>query len=136
MKNKIFLVIMLFPFFLVTSCKENKSSNANQKFEYSEEFEKKLQEQLILVEDGGTVEIPAGNYLFKKALSVEGKNNITIKGAGKDKTILSFLGQTDGAEGLNVSNCNNIVIEDFTIQDAKGDNLKIFKNEFHLDYRC
>ncbi|MBK8672432.1 MAG: right-handed parallel beta-helix repeat-containing protein [Bacteroidetes bacterium] len=125
MKNKIFLVIMLFPFFLVTSCKENKSSNANQKFEYSEEFEKKLQEQLILVEDGGTVEIPAGNYLFKKALSVEGKNNITIKGAGKDKTILSFLGQTDGAEGLNVSNCNNIVIEDFTIQDAKGDNLKI-----------
>ena len=79
MKNKIFLVIMLFPFFLVTSCKENKSYNANQKFEYSEEFEKKLQEQLILVEDGETVEIPAGNYLFKKALSVEGKNNITIK---------------------------------------------------------
>jgi hypothetical protein len=98
MKNKVLLVIMLVPFFLLISCKENKSSHSNQKFEYSEEFEKKLQEQLILVEDGGTVEIPEGNYLFKKALSVEGKNNITIKGAGKDKSFLSFLGQTDGAE--------------------------------------
>jgi len=78
-----------------------------------------------MVEDGGTIELPEGNYILTKALSIEGKNNITIKGKGKDKTILSFLGQTEGAEGINATNCNNITLEDFTIQDAKGDNIKL-----------
>lgn len=41
-----------------------------------------------------------------------------------DKTILSFKGQTQGAEGIKVSNCENIVIEDMTTEDSKGDLIK------------
>jgi len=108
------------------SCNNNgKKPGDTSNFETDEKFQKEFQEKLILVEDGGTVEFPAGKFLLKKALSLEGKNNITIKGAGADKTILSFLGQTEGAEGILVTNCKNVTIEGFTIQDAKGDNLKL-----------
>lgn len=117
--------IIFFLFFssiIFVSCKQKPSTI---KFIRDEKLQKDLQEKFILVEDGGTIELPEGNYIFTKALSIEGKNNITIKGRGKDKTILSFLGQTEGAEGINATNCNNITMEDFTIQDAKGDNIKL-----------
>ena len=36
----------------------------------------------------GIIEIPTGNYLFKKTISIP--SNILIKGNGSDKTILNF----------------------------------------------
>ena len=42
-----------------------------------------------------------------------------------DKTVLSFKGQNSGAEGLKITNSKNIILEDFAIEDAVGDNLKI-----------
>ncbi len=107
------------------ACKGGKKEGDSDGFNYNEKIEKEFQEKLILVEDGGTVEFPAGKVLFKKALSMEGKKDVTIKGAGADKTILSFLGQTEGAEGINITNCQNVTVTGFTIQDAKGDNLKL-----------
>jgi parallel beta-helix repeat protein len=88
------------------------------------DFQKKLLTQFIMAEDGATIEIPAGTYTFTGALSLESKKNVTIKGKGMDKTILSFKGQTDGAEGIRVSNCENVVIEGLAVQDAKGDCIK------------
>ena len=108
--------------FLFVSCQQKKSATH---FIKDEKLQKELQEKFILVEDGGTIELPEGNYSLSKALSIEGKKNVTIKGKGRDKTILSFLGQTEGAEGINATNCTNIILEDFTIQDAKGDNIKL-----------
>ncbi len=55
---------------------------------------------------------------------LDGKRNVTVKGAGIDKTVLSFREQTEGAEGIRVANCNNVTLENFTIQDAIGDNIK------------
>ena len=107
------------------SCNNGKKSADTIGFKSSREFQKNLQEQLILVEDGGTVEIPAGKYLLSKSLSLDSKKHVTLKGAGTQKTFLSFSGQTDGAEGILITNCNNITVEGFTIQDAKGDNLKL-----------
>ncbi len=106
----------------VSSCKQKRAATL---FIKDEKLQKELQEKFILIEDGGTIELPEGNYSFSKSLSIEGKKNITIKGKGVDKTILSFLGQIEGGEGINVTNCSNITIEDFTIQDAKGDNIKL-----------
>ena len=88
------------------------------------DFEKSLQKRLILAEDGATIEIEAGRFKLTKSLSLEGKKNITLRGKGIDKTILSFKGQTQGAEGIRVSNCENIVIEDMTTEDSKGDLIK------------
>jgi len=88
------------------------------------DFEKNLQKRLILAEDGAMIEIEAGRFSLTKSLSLEGKKNITLRGKGMDKTILSFKGQTQGAEGIKVSNCENIVIEDMTTEDSKGDLIK------------
>ena len=88
------------------------------------DFEKILQTKLILAEDGTTIDIEAGTYFLTKSLSLEGKKNITLRGKGIDKTILSFKNQVQGAEGIKITNCENIILEDFTSQDSKGDLIK------------
>jgi len=88
-------------------------------------IEQSLQSQLITIQDGDTLFLPEGNFMFTKSLAMEGKSNITIRGKGIDKTILSFKNQTEGAQGLLISNGKQITLEDFSIEDAKGDNLKV-----------
>lgn len=88
-------------------------------------IERSLQTQLITANDGDTITIAEGNYMFTKGLLMEGKKNVVIRGAGMDKTVLSFKNQQEGAQGIYVSNGSNITLQDFTIQDAKGDNLKV-----------
>ena len=88
------------------------------------EFQKKIQSEMILAEDGALIELPAGTFTLTNTLSLEGKKKITIRGKGIDKTILSFKDQTDGAEGIRVSDGVDIVLEGFTVQDAKGDAIK------------
>ena len=51
---------------------------------------------------------------------MEGKKNIIIKGKGLDKTIFSFKNQTTGAEGIRISNCTNVVMEDHYRTGCKG----------------
>ena len=87
-------------------------------------LEKQLQTQLILAEDGDVIELPAGRISLNNTLSLDDKRNITIRGAGIDKTILSFKNQTQGAEGLKLTNATNITLEHFTIEDSKGDLIK------------
>ena len=55
---------------------------------------------------------------------MEGKENIVIKGSGINSTILSFSSQVEGAQGISITNCNNITLEDLTVEDAKGDGIK------------
>jgi parallel beta-helix repeat protein len=88
------------------------------------DVQKRIQTQFIMAENGSTITLDEGSFTFTGSLSLEGKKNIIIKGKGKDKTILSFKGQTDGAEGIRVSNAENITIEDLTVQDSKGDAIK------------
>ena len=87
-------------------------------------IEKQIQTQLILASSGDTIRIDEGNFSILGTLSLEGKSNIVIKGSGIDLSILSFNEQIEGAQGLSIINCKNIVLEDFTILDAKGDAIK------------
>ncbi len=88
------------------------------------DFQKRLQTKLIMAKDGDVIEIEEGIFLLSTSLSIDGKKNIIIKGKGMDKTILSFKGQTEGAEGLKITNGQNITIQDLTVQDTKGDCIK------------
>lgn len=88
------------------------------------DVQKKLQRQFIMAENGATITLDEGTFAIKNSVSLEGKKNIVITGKGIDKTILSFKGQTEGAEGLRVSNAENITLENMTIQDVKGDAIK------------
>jgi parallel beta-helix repeat protein len=88
------------------------------------DVQKRIQTQLIEAEDGATILIPEGRFQFDASLSLDGKKNITIKGAGTDKTILNFKGQLSGAEGIKITNASNITLLDLTVQDTKGDGIK------------
>lgn len=88
------------------------------------ELEKQLQSQLILAEDGDLIQLPSGIMELNGSLSIDGKKHLTLRGAGMDNTILSFKNQKQGAEGLKISNAENIRLEQFTIQDSKGDLIK------------
>ena len=88
------------------------------------ELEKRLQTLLIMAEDGDTIQFPAGAISLSNSLSLDAKKNITLRGAGQGKTVLSFKNQKQGAEGIKVTNAENIVLEQFTIEDAKGDLIK------------
>jgi parallel beta-helix repeat protein len=48
---------------------------------------------------------------------------VTIRGAGMDKTVLSFAGQVAGGEGVNVTG-NSVTVEDLGIEDAGGNGFK------------
>lgn len=88
-------------------------------------IEQTLQTQLITIQDGDTLDLPEGNFMFTKSLAMDGKSYVVIRGKGMDKTILSFKNQTEGAQGLLITNGNNISLVDFSIEDAIGDNLKV-----------
>jgi parallel beta-helix repeat protein len=77
-----------------------------------------------MAENGSVIDLDEGTFTFSGSLSMEDKKNIVIRGKGVDKTILSFKGQTDGAEGIRVSNAENITLENLTVQDSKGDAIK------------
>ena len=81
----ILLVIALF------SCSKNNSAPKTWRT-----IEKSLQTQLIAATDGDTIHLPEGNFMFSKSITMDGKNNIVIKGKGIDKTILSWKNQTEG----------------------------------------
>ncbi len=88
-------------------------------------IEKRLQTQLISLADGDTLDLPEGHYMFTRTLTMDGKHDVVIRGQGIGKTVLSFLNQAEGAQGIMVSHSKNVTLEDFSIEDAKGDNIKV-----------
>ena len=89
-----------------------------------EDVQKELQTQFVMAEAGEVIKIPAGHFTLTKSLWLDQGENVTIRGAGMDKTVLSFAGQTEGAEGIKVTGGQHILIEGLTVQDAKGDAIK------------
>ena len=90
-------------------------------------FAKKLQEQLLDAKPGTVIEIPAGRYHLDRGLSLR-VNGVTVRGAGMEQTILSFRDQVAGPEGL-LAQASDFTIENLTIEDTKGDALKINSGE-------
>jgi parallel beta-helix repeat protein len=68
-----------------------------------------------------------GVYSFDN-LSIAQVKHIMIQGEGYDKTILDFKKQSEGGEGIRVTNVKQFVIDGMTMRDSKGDLLKITKS--------
>ena len=90
-------------------------------------FAAELRTRLLDAKPGDVIEVPAGTFSFDRSLNLR-VDNVTLRGAGQDKSILSFKGQKSGAEGLLV-NANDFTIESIAIEDSKGDGLKISESE-------
>jgi len=95
-------------------------------------FQKHLQEQLLDAKSGTVIEIPAGVHRLSRVLTLRA-NGVTIRGAGPNKSILSFKDEVSGPEGMLVY-ANDFTLEHLAIQDSKGDGLKVNEGE-HITIR-
>jgi parallel beta-helix repeat protein len=84
--------------------------------------QERLLEALILAEEGDTIRLAPGTYNFTDGLSLD-VDGVTLRGAGPDRTILSFTEQTGSGEGLLVTS-SRVVLENFAVEDTKGDGIK------------
>ncbi|NBX58273.1 MAG: DUF1565 domain-containing protein, partial [Gammaproteobacteria bacterium] len=83
--------------------------------------------RLLDAKPGETIEIPAGRYSLDRSLSLR-VSGVTIRGAGMNKTVLSFKDQKVGAEGLLV-NASDFTLENLAFEDTRGDAVKVNEGE-------
>ncbi|MFZ5616082.1 MAG: parallel beta-helix domain-containing protein [Pseudomonadota bacterium] len=109
---------------LIAACSdEKKSAPQSADGEKTASYQEELMTRLLDAKPGDIIEIPEGKFSFDRSLSLA-VDGVTIRGKGMDKTILSFKDQIAGAEGLLVT-ADDFTAEDFAIEDAKGDGLKV-----------
>lgn len=84
--------------------------------------QEKVQTALLDAKPGDVVELAAGKFVFTDGLSLD-IDNVTVRGAGPDKTILSFAGQKGAGEGLLITS-DKVTVRDLAVEDSKGDGLK------------
>ena len=90
--------------------------------EAGENAQERLQAALIEAAPGDIVQIGAGRFELTDGLSLD-VDRVTVRGAGSQKTILSFKGQLGAGEGLLVTS-DDVVLRDFAVEDSKGDGIK------------
>lgn len=95
---------------------------ADIRVEPGEGANERLIEALILAEPGDTVTIAAGRYDLTDGLSLD-VDEVTVRGEGAERTVLSFKQQAGAGEGLLVTS-DRVVLEDFAVEDTKGDGVK------------
>lgn len=84
--------------------------------------QEKLQEALLDAKPGDIVAIGAGRFTLTDGLSLD-VDRVTVRGAGPDKTVLSFKDQQGAGEGLLVTS-DDVVLRGFAVEDSKGDGIK------------
>lgn len=78
--------------------------------------------------EGDVIEFCAGRYDLPTGLILSDRRGITIRGAGRDRTFLSFR-NSDSAEGINASRADGLVIEGLTVEDTPGNAIRIFRSQ-------
>ncbi len=84
--------------------------------------QERLQEALILAEPGDEIELGAGRFDLADGLSLD-VDNVILRGAGPQRTVLDFTGQQGSGEGLLVTS-DNVTLRDFAVENPKGDGIK------------
>ena len=110
-------------FFIASLFLSTSVFSAVQVIQPSENSYQDIQEALILAEPGDVVRLTAGTFYLSDSLSLD-VNGVQVEGEGMNQTILDFSDQQSGAQGLSVTS-DNVTLQDFSIQNAKGDAIKV-----------
>ena len=81
-----------------------------------------LQLALLDAKPGDIVALAPGRFELSDGLSLD-VDDVTVKGAGPEATILSFDSQQGGAEGLLITS-DRVTIRDLAVENSKGDGVK------------
>ena len=84
--------------------------------------QERIQTALLDAKPGDTVALGAGRFELTDGLSLD-VDNVTVKGAGPEATVLSFKGQKGAGEGLLITS-DKVTVRDFGVEDTKGDGVK------------
>jgi parallel beta-helix repeat protein len=81
-----------------------------------------LQTALLDAHPGDTIALARGRFDLTQGLSLD-VDRVTVRGAGQDQSVLSFVHQTRGAEGLLITS-DEVVLRDFAVENTRGDAIK------------
>jgi len=94
----------------------------DQYVEVSDDDQAALQGAFIEVPDDGVVCLAEGNFAFTRQLTLD-TPGVTVRGAGADLTILDFIDQASGGNGLLITG-DNTTIEELTVKNTPGDGIR------------
>ncbi|MFK7777223.1 MAG: parallel beta-helix domain-containing protein [Gimesia sp.] len=100
-----------------------KLESATYTFSPGPDFQFRFQSRMIQAVPGDVLLLQAGIYELLSGLNLV-TDNITIRGQGHDKTVLSFKNQTDGSYGLLASG-DNLILENFAVEDTSHNAIKV-----------
>jgi parallel beta-helix repeat protein len=81
-----------------------------------------LQSAFIEATDGDVVCLGSGTFKLTNELSIA-EPGITVRGQGKDETVLDFTGQTVGANGIAITG-DRVTVEAFSVKNTPGDGVR------------
>ncbi len=81
-----------------------------------------VQAALIEAADGDVICFAEGTFKFQGELSLD-VANVTLRGAGQDKTIWDFSAQDLGANGMLI-NSDGVTVEDLAVKNTPGDGIR------------
>ncbi|MCD2422638.1 right-handed parallel beta-helix repeat-containing protein [Niabella pedocola] len=116
---------------VLVSCNGNTEKETQEAYIHELTFkpgeEARVLEALLTIRDSTSILLKAGLYKFDN-LSIVKAKQVQLKGEGRDKTILDFSAQSQGGEGIRITDVTGFSISDMTIRDSRGDLLKINKS--------
>ncbi|MBZ5714719.1 parallel beta-helix domain-containing protein [Nannocystis pusilla] len=81
-----------------------------------------LQGALLDAADGDIVCMAEGLFELNTEISISA-NNLTLRGAGREQTILDFSTQDLGANGIKISG-DGVTVQNFTVRETPGDGIR------------
>ncbi len=81
-----------------------------------------LQTVFIEAKPGEAICLAAGTYKLSRELQLD-TDHLTIRGAGKNETVLDFAGQIQGANGIHIT-ADNVTMEALKVLDTAGDGIR------------
>ena len=73
---------------------------------------------------GDTIEFACGFFDITQTLLLSNTEGVTIKGCGKDKTVLSFR-NSNGVEGILMDNVRGVIVTKLTVADSAGNGFEL-----------
>lgn len=91
-----------------------------------QDVQKRATEAFIECPPGGILQFEEGKYEFTSALQLRETEDVTIRGRGRDKTILNFSKQLSGTGGEGIlAKADGVTFVDLTVEETKGDGIKV-----------
>jgi len=90
--------------------------------------EAQIQDQVATAKSGDTIKFGEGTFTFTNQLALPANaSNVTVLGAGIDKTVLDFSQQSSANDSVFAQYVQNLRLEGFSVKDPKGNAIKVLK---------